>query len=84
MSSHDTDELSGEVARCTRATEVSREKKVAGDNVVAGMSKYTHPPPVSGFALNALNDLSCQKRYSFLSLAHDLKLPDACMLVHLF
>ena len=39
---------------------------------------------LSKYSMNSLMDLSCQKRWSLMSLAHGLKLPDTRMLVYFF
>ena len=39
---------------------------------------------LSKYSMNSVMDLSCQKVWSFMSSAHDLKLPDPCMLVVYF
>ena len=39
---------------------------------------------LSKYSLNSVMDLSCQKRWTFMFSAHDLKLPDTCMLVVYF
>ena len=36
---------------------------------------------LSKYSMSSLMDLSCQKRSSFISSAHGLKLPDTCMLM---